>query len=617
MSWIIDFQPIGLRIILGDGKTLHDAARQIIFSENHTLYAPCGGQGLCGRCRVRIVKGRALPPTEVEQRILKKDDIKAGYRLACQVRPMSPMEVEIPAESLAGRQELQMQGTQVLVAPEPAVKRYVLKLKASSLENPLSLWQQTAGQLLERYGIRDLSFDLNLIREADALAPETAASVTLRGSTVINVHFGDKPSKPLGLAVDLGTTKVASFLVDLESGSTIASEGIMNPQIPYGEDVMSRLAYAMEKDAQAGHIAKIAADGISRLLESLLSSAGANSEDVEEAVIVGNTAMHHLLLRLPVSQLARSPYLPAVGGSIEVKARDMGLKTAPGAVIHFLPSVAGFVGGDHVAMILATRINEASGAVLGLDIGTNTEIVLARNGRLISCSCPSGPAFEGAHIHHGMRAVDGAISRVMLTDGGQNIVYDTIGNKPPIGICGSGVLDGVAELVRHGLVNDYGILKDGPRMVKEEGNGRNSGFLLVSTAGSGLDHDIVLIQKDISEIQLAKAAIASGIELLLQSAGLKTDEIDKVIVAGAFGTHLRLESAIAIGLLPALPLDRFEQVGNAAGAGSRMALISLAERRTAQKIAKDVQYLELTAQPQFSLAFARALRFPVTDETKG
>jgi len=341
----------------------------------------------------------------------------------------------------------------------------------------------------------------------------------------------------------------------------------------------------------------------------LLARAGLEHDQVEDVLLVGNTAMHHLLLRLPVRQLAWAPYLPAVDGPIEIKAREIGLQTSPGAVAHFLPPVAGFVGGDHVAMILASRLHETSGAVLGLDIGTNTEIVLARSGDLVSCSCPSGPAFEGAHIHQGMRAVDGAISRVELTEAGLDINYETIGGRPPRGLCGSGVLDAVAELFLHGIVSDYGVLDRTHPRVRGGGDGPNARFLLVSAADSGLEHDLVLTQKDISEIQLVKAAIASGVELLLRSAGLKIEEIEKVVVAGAFGTHLRLESAVAIGLLPGLPLERFQQVGNAAGTGARMALVSLVERRLAEKIARRVKYLELTANPEFSGTFARALRF--------
>jgi uncharacterized 2Fe-2S/4Fe-4S cluster protein (DUF4445 family) len=610
VSWTIDFEPVGRRVHLDAGKTLLEATEQIVSLGEDALYAPCGGQGLCGRCRIRIVKGPVSPPTDVEQRSLKEEALKAGVRLACQVRPLGPLHVEIPPESLAGRQKLQVEGTPVAVVPAPAIKRYSVELKASSLRNPLSVWQQTERFLSERYHLHDIRPDLELVRRVPALAEQITAMVTLRGSEIINAHVTGQAPKPVGLAVDLGTTKVAGFLVELESGVTLAAEGIMNPQIPYGEDVMSRLAYALGDEKHLAHLAQMAGEGINRLLRTLLARAGLESNHVEEALLVGNTAMHHLLLRLPVQQLARAPYLPAVSGPIEVKAREIGLQTAPGTVAYFLSPVASFVGGDHVAMILASRLHETSGTVLGLDIGTNTEVVLARAGNMICCSCPSGPAFEGAHIYQGMRAVDGAISRFQLTDGGRAVHYETIGGRPPVGLCGSGVLDVVAQLLQHGIISDYGILDRNHPRVRKGGEGEGFHFLLVPAAISGQDHDLILTQKDISEIQLVKSAIASGIELLLRFTGIRKDEIEKVVVAGAFGTHLRLESAVAIGLLPDLPLERFEQVGNAAGTGARVALVSLIERSQAAKIAQRAQYLELTTRPEFQDTFTRALRFP-------
>jgi len=277
---------------------------------------------------------------------------------------------------------------------------------------------------------------------------------------------------------------------------------------------------------------------------------------------------------------------------------------------HFISPVAGFVGGDHVAMIMASRINEASDTALGLDIGTNTEIVLSVNGHLTSCSCPSGPAFEGAHIYQGMGAVDGAIYEVQLNGDGRVSMYGTIGGKPPLGFCGSGVLDTVAELVRYNIVNSRGALdRHHPRVQKADGHMHFS-FVLLSKSETGLNRDIILTQKDIGEIQLAKGAIASGIEILLQEARIEKGDIRKVIIAGAFGTNLRLESAIRIGLLPDLPLERFLQVGNAAGVGARMVLISMKERRFATEMAERIRYVELAAMPGFSASFSRSLRFP-------
>ncbi|MDY7077698.1 MAG: ASKHA domain-containing protein, partial [Chloroflexota bacterium] len=328
-------------------------------------------------------------------------------------------------------------------------------------------------------------------------------------------------------------------------------------------------------------------------------------ERIVEITLVGNTAMHHLFLGLPVQQLGRAPYLPAVSTPLDVKARDLGLHVAPGAYVHLLPNVAGFIGADHVAMILATGIGHTEKTVLGLDIGTNTEVVLARHGELMSCSTASGPAFEGAHIKHGMRAASGAIEKVRLTDSGVEV--QTIDDAPAIGLCGSGVLDAISELRRVGLLNRRGRLHDGPGI--DRVNGKRE-FVLVSGEHSGSGHNITLTERDIGEIQLAKAAICTGVNTLLEKAQTHHEELDEVIIAGAFGTHINVASAVAIGMLPSLHLERFRQVGNAAGVGARLALISRSQRALAMEIARRIRYLELMTLPDFASQFAQAMYLP-------
>jgi uncharacterized 2Fe-2S/4Fe-4S cluster protein (DUF4445 family) len=349
---------------------------------------------------------------------------------------------------------------------------------------------------------------------------------------------------------------------------------------------------------------------LNRLAATLAEKAGVTTADIEETVVVGNTAMHHLLLHLPVAQLARAPYVPALTTPVEVKARSLGLNCSPGAYVYLQPVIAGFVGGDHVAMILGSRIDAARKVTLGLDIGTNTEIVLSYNGKMLSCSCASGPAFEGAHIAQGMRAITGAIAVVRLSDDGQEVYWESIGGAPPLGICGSGILDAVAELYRTGVLNASGRLDVNHPHVRRPAGGGPPEFLLVPAEQAGIDADLVVTQKDISEIQLAKAAIASGTLLLLEAAGLQVDDLEEVVVAGAFGTHLQLESAITIGMFPRLPLAAFHQVGNAAGTGARLALLSMAERQRGETIARQVGYIELMTRPSFQDVYVKALLLP-------
>lgn len=569
---------------------------------------PCGGHGLCGQCRVKLLEGEMEALTRSEEDLLGSEDLERGYRLACQAVPRSSVEVYIPPSSLAGKPELVVDGHEPTVTLDPLIRRVPVKVRQSTIEHPRSLWDQIEAALQPDSASAGPRVDLDLIRRQPALAAEGDVTVTVQRDRVTNVFVTGSAPRPLGLAVDLGTTKVAAFLVDLEDGRTLDSEGTVNPQVCYGDDIMTRLAYAMTGNEQYGRIRDLQRQGLSVLVDSLTSRAGVSPEEIEYGVIAGNTAMQHLTVGLPVEQLARAPYIPATSGSVRVKAQDLRLHLSPGAEIYFLPSIGGFVGGDHVAMILASRIHECREIVLGLDIGTNTEIALRAGSRTLSCSCPSGPVFEGAHISNGMKAIEGAVCAMRLH--GAEVTLETIGRKRALGLCGSGVVDATWELVRAGIVDGNGIMNsESPRVRRNEELGIAE-FVLAEPHEAGPDHGIVLTQADISEIQLAKAAVASGIEILLARAGISERDIRRVIVAGAFGNRLNLRSAVGIGMLPHIPEGRFEAVGNAAGTGARMVLLSESERETAEKIAREVEYVELTAEPDFANIFADALRFP-------
>jgi uncharacterized 2Fe-2S/4Fe-4S cluster protein (DUF4445 family) len=460
-------------------------------------------------------------------------------------------------------------------------------------------------------GLGEVRLDLAELRRLPILLREhdwqTRAIVRTCGTAEEMVAVIPPGTSPLGLAVDVGTTKLAGYLIDLESGATLAAAGTMNPQIAYGEDVMSRIAYAMGGEDRARELQHVISGGLNDLTRELCVQAGRQSTDIVEAVLVGNTCMHHLVLGLPVAQLGLAPYVPALAEPYDLKAHELGLALAPGAYAHLLPNIAGFVGADHVAMILATGIHETHAITVGLDIGTNTEIVLAANGRLLSCSCASGPAFEGAHIRDGMRAAPGAVERVCIE--GDRVEYQTIDDAPPVGICGSGILDSVAELRRAGVLSSSGSFRPGshPRV---RGRGKEVEFLLVPADEHGAPRDLVITRQDVNEIQLAKAAIRAGIEVLLIEAELQAEQIERVVVAGAFGTYLDVGSALAVGLFPPLARERFAQVGNAAGQGAKMALVSQQARAQAAAIARRVEYVELTTHPRFTQAYAAALMLP-------
>ncbi len=603
----LDFQPIGLRGEYQQGRSLLEYAREV----GAGLLSICGGSGTCARCKVQLISGTASEPTSSERDALTDDELAAGFRLACQAYPDSDCTIRVPPESLSAPQRTQVESIEVAVRPEPSVRSYDVELDLPTLKDHEADAERLSSALGLDHGVNAGQFDLHVLRE---LPPEARSSkwriaATVRGGEVIAVRSWGRQS--LGLAVDLGTTKVAGYLLDLDTGKTLASHGIMNPQISYGEDVIGRITVAGSSPDEAVRLQELALGALGELVRHLCNVVSSRVADILDVVVVGNTAMHHLLLGLPVSQLALSPYVPVVRQALDIRARDIGLDVAPGACVHLLPNIAGFVGGDHVAMLLATKLYQAEGVVLSLDIGTNTEICLASNGVLTSVSCASGPAFEGAHIKHGMRGAKGAIEHVRITD--STVEIETIGDAPAVGLCGSGILDAVAQMYVNGVVATNGRMRtDHPRVREVEGERE---FILVDEDGLG-GREITITQKDIREVQLAKAAIRTGIQSLMADAGKSDDDIDAVVIAGAFGSYLDPASAAAIGMFPPLPINRFQQVGNAAGTGARLALASVEQRNAARNLAERVGYIELAATPDFTHLFAQANylgRYRITD----
>jgi len=586
----IDFQPVGRRGECASDQSLLDCARQLSVD----IVSICGGIGSCDRCRVQIIEGKVSKPTLEEQAELPAHELVQGYRLACQTFPKSDVKVYVPPESLTAPQRTQVEGLDVDVEPDPPVRGLEAHLSAPTLDSPRAddsnLWaslglpvgtidfrvQQTLSLKL-----RDLNWNIR---------------VALRGTEIIAVAAPG--TKWLGLAVDIGTTKIAGYLLDMENGKTLASKGLMNPQISYGEDVVSRIAAASKSTVDAAKLQTLLAKALSQLAADLCGEIEAQPADIVEAVVVGNTAIHHLFLGLPVKQLGLSPYVPAINEALDIKANEIDLNIAPGAYVHLLPNIAGYVGADHVAMLLATRIAETNGVTLAIDIGTNTEICLNHKGRLTSVSCASGPAFEGAHIKFGMRAAPGAIEHVRLQN--DRLEIQTIGGETPVGICGSGLLDVVAQLRLNGVVDRGGKMGSHPLVHMRDGSNE---FVLAERPEL---EPITISQKDVRELQLAKAAIRLGIQALVEAEGLTENDIEQVIIAGAFGTFIDVKSAITIGMLPPLPLESFKQVGNAAGTGARLALISKSEREKAKQIARQDGYIELAKVPNFHRKFAEA-----------
>ncbi|MEA1927957.1 MAG: ASKHA domain-containing protein, partial [Candidatus Auribacterota bacterium] len=603
----VEFQPVGRRAIVSSGETLLQAAR----SAGVELAAVCGGIGTCGKCRVRLITGRLTPPTGEEKALFSSTELSRGFRLACQASPLTDSIVDIPPETLSTSQRLQLEGKERKIDLDPVIISREINIPPPDFDN-LQGDCTSLKDALKKSGVDKPSIRRSVLADiSNRLRREKwKVRVALRGGEVVAVL--PRRAIILGLAVDIGTTKIAAYLVELETGKTLAKIGEPNPQIAYGEDVVSRISYTNENRGGRKKMQSLVVRRLNKMISSLCSQTGTRRTWICEAVVVGNTAIHHLFTGLPVRQLGEAPYISATNESLQFSAREIGLRIAPGGDIFLPPNIAGYVGADHTAMLASTELGTRSDTVIALDIGTNTEISLIHRGRITTCSCASGPAFEGAHIQDGMRAADGAIERVKIMDG--SISIRTVGDKPAVGICGSGILDAIAEMYKAGVVDKMGrINNDYPDVVQPDGR---AAFRLVPAEETAHGRPIMVSRKDVYEVQLAKAAMRAGVDVLLKEAGIGSDNIDEFIVAGAFGSYIDVDNACLIGMFPELKREKFTQVGNAAGIGAKQILLSRARRESAERVARSSKYIELTVYPDFTSIYVQNLYFPVLKITE-
>lgn len=596
MNYTIEFEPIGRRGKCAESSSVLDCARDL----GAGLVTICGGQGTCKGCKIRVLQGNFSDPTLNENYLFTPEQLKAGWRLACRTYPRSDCKIYLPPDSMNTQQRMQVESQELAVTPEPAVIFSQVKTQMPSFQDSRSDLARVI-EALRQQGIEANTADIDVLRGFSTSIRQWnwEARITLKECEIISISAASLPA--LGLAVDIGTTKIAVYLLDLASGEIVAAKAVGNPQINYGEDIMSRMRTAMKSDEDAARIRDIVIDAIDQAAANLCQNIKAGPQNILDTVLVCNTAIHHLILGLPVDHLARAPYIPDTSESLNVKARDLGLHFSTGSYVHVLPNIAGFVGADHVAMLLSIGADKINKPTIAIDIGTNTEVSLIDSHSILSTSCASGPAFEGGHISCGMRAAGGAIERLKIIDG--KVEFQTIDNLSPVGLCGSGALDAVAEFFKAGVIDETGRIVEGqPGFIKN-----NDILECLIFHGSNNHPSVTLTQKDVRELQLAKGAIRAGIQILLEEADLKEENIEQIIIAGAFGSYIDVSSAITIGMLPSFPLSRFQQVGNAAGGGAKMALISKKKRLEAVELVKKVRYVELATNPNFNKTFAQAM----------
>ena len=642
------FQPAGTRVEVEDGENLLEVARR----SGVSIQSICGGHTTCGKCAVIIQEGEfpkdgivssrehLSPKSETEKRywekkknsILARGEDPDSYRLSCQAKVHGDVVVFVPERSQGVHQIIRKDVQARAVEIRPIMRKIYVELDEPTLANPRGDWERLKEALLAADEATrspvdlpldpdGLFIDLPALQKLQAVAREgnLHLTATIRaGKEVVQVE--PAYSEPLvGMAVDIGTTTIVAYLCDLYSGEVLSAASMMNPQVAYGEDVMSRISYANEQKDGLQTLHKAVVGAIDKLARQVSGKAKLKADQIVEMVVVSNSVMMHLFLGMSPKALGEAPYVPAMHTDLDIKARDLGFKAVnAGAYVHTLPIIASFVGADAVGVILAEAPYEQDEYWLIIDVGTNAELVLGTRGRMIVTSTPTGPAFEGAQISHGMRAAEGAIERVKIDPEKLTPSFKVIGSdswsgdsdaEMPLarGICGTGIIDAVAELYRTGIVKPDGrFAKVNSPNLRETENGQV--YVLAEADQTTFGEEITVSQEDIRQIQLAKAPLYTAAGFLLSKSGVAKP--DRVLLAGGFGSIIDPLKAMLLGMIPDMPLDRVYGVGNSAGEGARIALLNRNKRTEAMRLLDMIEFIELPVQPEFQNQFMLALNFP-------
>jgi len=627
---LVVFTPSGKRGNFPVGTPLLQAARSL----GVDIDSVCGGRGLCGRCQVLVAEGEfakhgvtssaaSLSPfSEPEMRFARRANLAPGRRLSCSARVEADVVIDVPASSQVHRQVVRKEADVRAIELNPVVRLHYVQVKQPDMHDPSGDLRRLFEALETEWSLTGLSCDLSVLQTLQSTLRAGAWQVTAAvhaSKQVIGVWAG-LHDRAYGLAVDIGSTTIAAHLCDLLSGEVVASAGVMNPQIRFGEDLMSRVSYSMMNPGGAALMTTAVREALCGLALDVSRSAGISHEDILEATLVGNPIMHHLLLGIDPVELGGAPFALATDYSLTLRANVIDFKLHRNARIYVLPCIAGHVGADAAAMVLSERPDLDEAMTLLVDVGTNAEIVLGNSRRLVACSSPTGPAFEGAQISCGQRAAPGAIERVRIDRQTLEPRFKVIGSdlwsdEPGFdaataatgvtGVCGSGIIEVIAEMYLAGIINQDGVL-DGrlsarsPRIVE---NGRTFAYLLHQGAV-----EMKITQNDVRAIQLAKAALYAGIALLMERLGV--DHVDRIRLAGAFGSHIDVKYAIVLGMVPDCDLAQVRSAGNAAGTGARIALLDSTSRGVIEALVRRIEKVETAIEPRFQQLFVEAMAIP-------
>ncbi|MBA7612820.1 Na(+)-translocating NADH-quinone reductase subunit F [subsurface metagenome] len=587
-----------------------DNLRTALIEAGIPLDSPCGGQGTCLKCKVQL-SGISQKYTEPEKEKLSREELDGGWHLACQVTVEESGEVRLPEIEISrAKASFGLLGEEISL--QPNVRSLHFELSKPSLKDQRADWNRLA-EYLERSVDRPVCTDLSLLRELSGCLREWNfhGEAAVVGNEVVELDPPASARDMLGVAIDIGTTTLAAALADLDTGKVVALDAELNPQITFGADVISRIMYAQEGPEKREKLQKELVKGLNHLIMRLCRSAKRERGRIFEATVVGNTTMLHTLLGLDARHIALAPYVGGLNQPVDLTASELGLQVHPRGKVHVMPSIASFVGADTVAVILATRLHESRVPRLAIDIGTNGEVMLATKKGVLTASTAAGPAFEGGRIKYGMRAVKGAISSFQATPA---VNYSVIGGVAPRGICGSGLIDLVAELYRTGVLDRKGRILRPEEISGKWAEEMTSRVRVREEAREFVifkdeSREVTLTQQDVRELQLAKGAIRAGVELLMKEADVSADDVQEVLLAGVFGNYINREKAVTLGLIPPFPLEKIHFIGNGAMDGALRALLNREERRQAEEIASSVQHIELSGRPDFEETFLRSLSF--------
>ncbi|CQR72779.1 Na(+)-translocating NADH-quinone reductase subunit F [Sporomusa ovata DSM 2662] len=618
MKSTVVFQPAGCRGMISCGNSVLTAAREL----GVAMEAPCGGGAVCGKCKVIINEmSNVSPVTEKEKKTLSAEELTNNYRLACSTQIYGDVLVIVPPESSLLNQVVLETGTVRPFSINPAVKKYYVELHKPTLADCRDDFSRLKAAMESRFIQLDkqITIDYQVLGSLPDVLRQSDWKVTVtlwQDSEIVAVEPG-KVAKSYGIAVDVGTTTIAAYLCELTTGMTIAQASCMNSQVGYGDDVLSRISYCVTNEDGLAKLQQLIIADINTLVSNLSDKATINPEDILEIVLVFNTVMHHIALHINPQYIGSAPFAAVIKEAVNVKARELGIKIAASGYIHCLPLEAGFVGADNVAVLIAEQPHRQSKMSLIVDIGTNGEINFGNSEGVLSASCATGPALEGAQIKFGMRAAPGAIANISIDRKTKEpeieVIESLVDNKTCLprarGICGSGIIDAVAELFKAGIIRKDGSFnKDIQCSRLRKGATGKFEYVLAWAAETAIDQDITITQKDIRAVQLAKAALYAGAKILMQKKGVA--EVECIALAGAFGSYINKVNALVIGMIPDCDPASVVAVGNAAGEGAKLALCDNEKRSEAQEVARFVQFVETAAEPNFQEEFLQAMYFP-------